>query len=570
MTVMSRLTARLAALSALAACALPLAAIAQPIGSGGSPGGGGSSEAAAPSDGASSRANRGSGARRTRVEPYIEASQIVTAELSPGDDVLTYSVIAAGVDAEVVGLNSAASVSLRYEHRFGWGRRAEDGDILSGIARGYTTVAPGVRIEAGGLAARMRIEDSGASIVGPLRNDDRATQIYSVFAGPSVATQAGDVTITGNYRLGYTRIEEPNAFAIAPGAPAVDVFDESTVHFADVRAGIAPYEVLPVGLGVGAQYFREDVSFLDQRIEDFRARADVTIPVSPTLAFVAGVGYENVRISGRDALRDGAGNPLFGPDGRPLTDGGGPRVIAYDVDGLIWDAGVMWRPSRRTSLEAYVGRRYGTTSFWGTFAYTPNERSSINVAVYDNIAGFGGQVNRALADMPAEFSAIRNPLTGDIGGCVATLEGNGCLANVLGSVRSSTFRARGVIATYALQLGRISTGFGAGYDRRRFIAAPGTLLATYNGVLDENYWLAAYLGTEIDARSNLTANVFANWFKNGIGGDTSAVGAVAAYRRSLTGRLSAIAALGIDGINEEPPLQDFWTASALLGLRYSF
>ncbi|MFD1959317.1 hypothetical protein ACFSHP_09975 [Novosphingobium panipatense] len=37
------------------------------------------------------------------MAPYIEIDQIVTAELSPGDDLLTYTQIAAGVDASVQG-----------------------------------------------------------------------------------------------------------------------------------------------------------------------------------------------------------------------------------------------------------------------------------------------------------------------------------------------------------------------------------------------------------------------------------------------------------------------------------
>jgi len=580
MIVTSRFPAGLGALlalavSALLACALPQHALAQDAGFGAGSGGGPGTEAgSADREGKSTRRSRGgrdAPSRRTTVQPYIEAGQIVTADLSPDDDVLTYSLIAAGVDAEVAGVNNAASVSLRYEHRFGWGR-AEDTDILSGLARGYATIAPGVQIEAGGLAARTRIEQGGSSIVGPLRNDDTVTQIYSVYAGPSISTYAGDVAITANYRIGYTKVEEPDAFVTAPDVPAVDVFDESTAHLAEVHAGVRPYDVLPVGLGVGARYYREDISNLDQRVEDFSARADITIPVTQSVALLGGVGYENVEISSRDALRDGNGDPVVGADGRFVTDKGAPRVLAYDVEGLIWDAGVMWRPSRRTALEAHVGRRYGATSVYGTFAYAPNSRSSFNVAVYDNVAGFGGQVNRALADLPAEFSAVRNPLTGDIGGCVATLEGNGCLSNVLGSIRSATFRARGVMATYALQLGRLSTGVGAGYDRRKFIAARGTVLASANGVVDENYWLAAYLKGQIDARSSFSANVYANWFQTGtgFGGDASSIGATGAYYRSLTSKLSATAAIGIDGVSVDAPFEDFWTASALLGLRYNF
>lgn len=574
---MRRFPAGLVALSALVAAALPLNAAAQSIDygdvSGGGPGGGNAAGADA-SKGSSkgsgrSRGERGSRSKRTSVEPYIEAGQIVDAELSPGNDVLTYSVIAAGIDAEVVGVASAASLSLRYEHRFGWGK-AEDGDLASGIARAYTTVAPGLRIEGGGLATRTRVENSGASIVGPLRDDDSVTQVYSAYAGPSLATRAGDVQVNANYRFGYTKVEEPDAFTAVPGSAPVDVFDESKVHMAEVHAGVQPYEVLPVGIGAGAKYYREDINNLDQRIEDFSARGDITVPITPSFALMGGVGYEDVEISSRDALRDSAGDPVVGPDGRFVTDKGSPRILAFDVDGLIWDAGVLWRPSSRTSLEAHVGRRYGATSYFGTFAYQPNSHSSLNIGVYDNVAGFGGQVNRALAQLPAEFSAVRNPLTGDISGCVATLEGNGCLSGVLGSIRSSTFRARGVTATYAVELGRITAGVGAGYDRRRYIAAPGTVLAVANGVVDENYWMAAYLNGKIDGRSSFSTNVYANWFQNGVGADASAVGATAAYYRHLTDHISATAAVGVDGTNEEAPFQDFWTASALFGVRYSF
>jgi hypothetical protein len=573
MTVMSRHSARLAALSAIVACALPLTAMAQSA-SEGSGSGGGSGAESSKSEGKSTRGERGrrgSGARHTSVQPYIEAAQTVSAELDPGNEVLTYSVIAAGVDAEIAGVNNAASISLRYEHRFGWGKE-EDGDAITGVARAYTTVVPGVRIEAGGLAARSRVDSSGSSVLSPLSNDDSVTQIYSVYAGPSVATRAGDVQINGNYRFGYTKVEQPDSFRAIPGGPIVDVFDESTVHFADLHAGVQPYEILPVGLGVGARYYREDITNLDQRVEDFNARADVTVPVSQSVALMAGVGYENVQISARDAVRDADGFPVPGPGGGYVTDKSGPRILAYDVDGLIWDAGVLWRPSTRTKLEAHVGRRYGSTSVYGTFGYSPNSRSSINVAVYDNVAGFGGQVNRALADLPTEFSAVRNPLTGDIGGCVATLEQSGCLTNVLGSVRSSTFRGRGVMATYALQLGRLTTGIGAGYDRRRFIAAPGTVLASANGVVDENYWLSTYLNGTIDARSGFATSIYANWFRNGTGAsmDASALGASAAYYRNLTDRISATAAVGLDGIYAEAPLPDFWTASARFGVRYNF
>lgn len=573
----SGLSRKLAALAMAGACALPLGAAAQSIGYGNVVGGrsGGSSAADEPTGGdAGSRGARGSrgGSYGTRVTPYIEAAQIVTSELSPGDDTLTYSTLAAGVDATVQGRNNGVAVSLRYEHRFGWGRAA-DMDIVSGLANGYATVVPGVTLHAGGLAARSRVEANGSSVLSPVDvNDDAVTQVYSVYAGPSVSTNAGAVAVNANYRIGYTKVESPDAIVVAPGQPAVDVFDDSVVQLADVHAGVKPGQVLPVGLGAGARYYREDISNLDQRIEDFSARTDVTVPLSNTLALVGGVGYEDVEVSSRDALRDAAGNPVIGPDGRYVTDENAPRLIGYDTSGLIWDAGVIWRPSRRTALEAHVGRRYGSTTYYGSFAYAPSARSSFNVSVYDNVAGFGGQVNRALGDLPTDFEVVRNPLNGGFGGCVSSLEGGSCLGGALGSVRSAAFRARGVMATYSVNSGRFGAGIGGGYDRRKFIGAPGTVLAAANGVVDENYWAAAFINRRLDRNSGIRGDLYANWFQSGssFAGDGTALGASASYYRNLTRRLVANAAVGIDGIERDAPLTDQWIASALLGLRYSF
>lgn len=578
----SRLLRALAAMAAAGACALPLAAMGQslPYGNvgGGGPAGNGDDRAASGGsassgrEGRGPRGGRGTGNYGVRITPYIEAAQLVTSQLSPGDDTLTYSILAAGVDGSVQGRNNGAAVSLRYEHRFGWGR-AEDGDTISGLANGYATVVPGVTLHGGGLAARSRVEANGAAVISPLDTTrDIVTQVYSVYAGPSVATNVGAIAIDANYRIGYSKVETPDALIVTPGEPAVDVFDDSVVQLAEIHAGAAPGAVLPVGIGAGAKYYREDVSNLDQRIEDFAARADVTLPLTNTLALVGGVGYEDVEISGRDAVRDASGNPVIGPDGRYVTDESGPRLLAYDTSGLIWDVGVLWRPSRRTALEAHVGRRYGSTTYYGSFAYAPNARSAINVSVYDNIAGFGGQVARTLDALPTDFEVVRNPLSGGIGGCISSLDGGGCLSNALGSVRSSAFRARGVMASYNMGNGRLGAGIGAGYDRRKFIGAPGTVLAAANGVVDENTWLAGFVNYRLDRDSGIRGDVYANWFQSGstLSGDGTALGASASYYRNLTRRLTATAALGVDGIDRDAPLVDEWIASALVGMRYSF
>ena len=515
---------------------------------------------------------------RVKLTPYIEAQQVVFAELQPGNDVVTYSIIAAGVDAAIRGRNNEGSVSVRYERRFGWGDNAQDSDAISGVARFSSAVIPNtLSIEAGALAARNSIESNGAALNNGLNFGDSVTQIYSVYAGPSLRTNVDDVQVSGSYRLGYSRVESPDAIPVAAGQPAIDLFDESVVHSAAIRAGTRPGDYLPVGVGIGAGYNREDVSNLDQRVEDLHVRGDVTLPVGNDLSLVGGVGWEKVEVSSRDAVRDPVtGDPVVGRDGRFVTDKTAPRVLAYQSEGLIWDAGVMWRPSRRTALEAHVGRRYGSMTYYGSFAYAPSARTSLNVSVYDTVAGFGGQLNNALANLPTQFQTQRNPFSGNIGGCVqaegSVSAGQGtCLNSALGGVRSAVFRSRGVTGSLAINAGRLSYGVAAGYDQRKFLAAPGTALAAANGVIDENVWLAAFLSGRIDRNSSFSTNAYANWYQSGdpLLGDTRGLGATAAYYRSITSKLSATAAVGVDGVTREN-LVDIWSAQALVGVRYSF
>lgn len=509
--------------------------------------------------------------RAVNVQPYIEVSQILTAQLSPESDQLTFTQVAAGVDTNIRGRNSGASVSVRYERNFTYGDDDVDSDTVSGIARGYLSVVPqNLTLQAGALAARTRIDPGGAVSANPLVSDEATNQIYSVFAGPDFQTRAGALEIAGSGRVGYNRFEADNALFSSAGDP-IDTFDDSTTYTGRVAVGTAPGDLLPIGVAVSAGGFQEDVSNLDQRVRDVFVRGDVTIPVTPTIALVGGVGYEDVEVSSRDALLDADGNFLRDEDGRLVTDSASERLIAFDVDGLLWDAGILWRPSSRTSLEARVGQRYDSTTYYGTFSYVPSDRSSLAVNVYDGISGFGGVLNNSLAQLGSDFQAQRNPLSGDFGGLVQSDDGVG-LVNPLGSVRSSAFRGRGIAASYQQSIGRLNAAIGVGYDRRSFIAAQGSALAGVNGLVDESYYVIGSLSRNIGQSGTLTTNAYANQFQTSgdDNGDLTAFGASAAYSRLIAGRLSARAAVALDYFDSEFSDEDFATASALLGLRYDF
>lgn len=508
--------------------------------------------------------------RAVTIQPYIEVSQVLTAQLSPVSDELTYTQVAAGVDTSIQGRRSGASVSLRYERNFTYGDDQVETDTISGIARGYLSIVPqSLTLQAGALANRSRADGGGAVAANPLASDDASNQIYSAYIGPDFKTRVGAVEIAADAKVGYNRFETDNAVFDANG-DQVDVFDDSITYGGRVAVGTRPGDILPVGVAVSAGGFQEDLSNLDQRVRDVYARADVTIPVSPTFAVVGGVGYENVEVSSRDAVRDANGDPVFDDNGRLVTDSASDRLVAFDVDGLLWDVGVLWRPSSRTSLEARVGQRYDSTTYYGTFSYQPSSTDSLAIAVYDGISGFGGVVNNSLSGVSSNFQAQRNPFSGDFGGLVSSNDGVG-LVNPLGSIRSSAFRGRGVNASYTTQLGRFNAAIGAGYDRRSFIAAAGSALEAVDGVVDESYYVTGSLSTDIGRSGALAANVYANWFNsNTDNGDLKAVGASAAYSHTLAGKLSARAALAVDYFDSEFSDEDFATASALLGLRYDF
>ncbi len=328
---------------------------------------------------------------------------------------------------------------------------------------------------------------------------------------------------------------------------------------------------LPFGWSVGGGWEREDGGQLDQRFEGKYVRADVTVPVSSSLALVGGVGYEDIEISERDAVRDVNGVPVVGDDGRLVTDETSPRLLSYDQDGIIWDAGVLWRPSRRTSLEARFGQRYGSETYYGSFGYQPNQSTALNISVYDTVSGFGNLLNDNLASLGTSFSSGRNPLSGELNGCAFGQTSSLCFNDVLQSAASSSFRARGVNGQLTYSTGGWDSGLGVGYARRSYFASQLGAVAAVDGLVDENYYANLSVGRQLDTYSRFDANIYANLLDSGFAGapNVLGLGANAAYYRQILPGLQGTAAVGVDSFDQDGFDSEI-TASALLGLRYDF
>lgn len=517
------------------------------------------------------KAKRGGGSNRPRVEvsPYIEAQQVVFSDLNDGD-VLTYSTVAAGIDASIQTRRAEAQLNLRYERVITYDDDMEDSDIVTGMARGSVALTPNFSFEAGGVAARSKVDGRGASASNLVGNPDNVTQVYSVYAGPTFSAQAGPLSVNAAYRAGYTKVESADSGPLPPGQPELGYFDDSVSQLGTVSVGMQPGE-LPIGWALSGSWQREDAGELDQRFEGKYARADVTLPVSHSLALVGGVGYENIKVSERDAIRDGFGDPVIDANGRYVTDPSSPRLTAYEQDGVFWDAGLMWRPSSRTAFEARYGHRYDSDTYYGSFSYVPNDTTAINVSAYDTVTGFGSMLSNALDNLPTSFRSSRNPLTGDIGSCAFAQTGGFCLNDALQTASSASFRQRGVTAALSTSAGGWDTGIAVGYNRRKFLVSQLGAQAVLDGVTDQNYFAVAYAGTDLTRRTRLDLNAYGSYFDPGLAGasNVTAAGANAALYHQILNGLSASAAVGLDAYKQEDFDREI-TASALFGLRYSF
>jgi hypothetical protein len=507
------------------------------------------------------------------VIPYIEVQQGALVDLNGDGDVLTYTALAAGVDASINTPRAQGTISYRYERRFPWNDNTADQSIHNGLARGSLQLVPKVlTLDGGAIATRTRTDIRGSAPTFFFGDNDNITQIYGGYVGPTLTTRVGPLDVGADYRFGYVRAQSNANFLLAPGQPRLDTFDDATSHTVDASVGM-PSGRLPFGWKVIGGYTREDAGQLDQRFAAKLARGEIVVPVSPTLALTAGVGYEDLESSERAPLRDANGVPVVNRRGRYVTDKSSPRLLSYDQEGLIYDAGVIWRPNRRTTLIARVGHRYGGFTAIGSLDWRMTRNSGLQVNVYDGIESFGRSLTRGLNDIPTGFVLQRNPLIDNISGCIfGTTPGTGgCLDNAFQSLTTANFRSRGVNVLYTLEQGRWTYGFGGSYNNRKYLAPVQGNLFTLNGVRDESWQLQGNASRVLNARSTVNGALFANWYKSGIAGssDVSSLGATASYYHTFGRRLSGQASAGVytyDSANFDAQA----AAQLLFGLRYQF
>ncbi|MGQ0558183.1 MAG: hypothetical protein ACT4OE_01145 [Sphingosinicella sp.] len=502
--------------------------------------------------------------QRSQIRPYLEVSQVVSHDID-GGDTLTYTTAAAGVDGIVRSRRITVALSYRYQRNFDYQTPLGDTDMHSGVAMVNAQVIPGaLQFDAGAMATRTGGEGRalGTTV------SDPSVEVYSFFAGPSLSARAGPVAITGIYRLGYVMIDDDNP----TGGPREDL-DSSIAHNATASIGMAP-GLLPIGWTVGAGHVRsENEGEFNHLFQGTYVRGDVVVPLSPTFAVTAGIGYEDIEASQLDFARDAAGNPVIGPDGRPRADPARPRVLTYQISGLIYDAGLIWRPTAHTELQARAGHRYGGTTVMGNLTHRFGPRSGVNLTVFDTVETFSNRLVNNISSLPQGFQVQRDPLTGAIGGCVFGNDPGSavCIDQTLQTIRGHSARSRGAGLVFSGS-GRLwSWGAGASYVHNRFGRPADPVFNLLGPVETQSLSLNASLGRQLSRTSQVGFSTFASWFDTNAAGAEPVFSAGGTLGHSLSflfDRLQLNSSLGL--YHTDDGVQANTVGSAQLGLRLSF
>jgi hypothetical protein len=512
-------------------------------------------------------------AARTTITPYLQVEQVFSADLSghQTDDV-TYTGVGAGVDVQFDSNHLHGQIDYQYNHYFSWSKHYGDTDLHQGLARLDYAIAPGLSLDASGIATRAR-GSLNRSSPGLLNGDfDNTNQVYGIDVGPTYAGHLGDFDINAGYKFGYVKSTDGTGIDLGPGSAVLSNNFTDISHTAGASIGQRPGVTLPFGWTVSGGFVRDEVQFLDARYTGKFGRVDIEQPVSPTLALLAGAGYQADTAGQAALLTDANGNAILTSNRHLQADHSKPRVLSYDQSGLVWDVGVLWRPSSRTYLKIRGGQRYGQTVVTGEFNHQLTPTATIQVVAYDDITSFGRQLSGGIGGLPTSFSSPITAVPISLSGCVFGANGGpgGCIPG-LSSVNANFYRSRGVSGMISVQRGLWTWGLGVNYDNRHYFAPhDDSLASTFDGVDENTVTVNGVVQRRLSQVSSITGNIYAAWYDSGLANSRhfTTYGATASYNRNFSRRLSGDASVSVYSGSGGNIDQDV-VGSAQVGVRYS-
>ncbi len=515
-------------------------------------------------------------AERPEFGAFLDLQQVTEAQLSGGgldSSDVTYTEVAGNVSGRISNRRIVASGTFRLSYRI-----PERGDVgktvnKDGVMRIQANlIDEWLTADAGVIVTRSRIDPSGAAQQTNRAVSRNLTQTYSTFFQPAFAHRFGDVGASASYRYAYTK-NEGRLGSSATTGPLTDRFDASTDQTLMASVGMAQ-SALPFDWQISAAHRAENATNLAKHTRAVNVIGDVKVPLGGVFALAGSAGYERTRISERKALVDPlTGIPVVSSTGRFIVDPASPRILTYDVDGVIADAGVIWRPSRHARAELRGGYRYGGASVTGLIEIQPDDRTSFSLAITDQIDSFGQGVSAGLAGSGPDLNLGAIDNNSSFQDCLfgkARGSGGSCLGSSLGGASAKSYRERGVNMLFTRTMRNWTVGASAGYARRTYIDDP-TSTVSLAGVVDQNFFSNLTMSRRLTRTSGLSFSFTGNLFKNGqVGASDVMAGSFSSnYNRSFGRNIQLQANISVDASKQENSTADV-SGRARVGLQYQF
>jgi hypothetical protein len=414
---------------------------------------------------------------RVKLEPRISVRQTFSDNVSLDDrnkDSGFITTIAPGFALTIDGPRIQGSLNYDLNYRVGISapvfdkfRHSAAGRINAEVLREF------LFLESGIVATLLSQDPRGAISTNLDNNNPNINNIFTGFAGPYVRQRLGDVaSFQGGYRFSTTLVDRNQNNAFLGSGDILDATRQlganSQTHnlYATLSSGPAFQRFRwNASVNYEAENIRDNVQ---ERYRSRTANLGLEYPINRYLSLLGSAGYEKTTSTILETNVTPARDPLTGQDipgtVRSLTIGPN-RIENFATDGLVWDAGFRFSPTRRTDITVRGGRRFGDTTFNVTGLKKIGKKSEVSFSYGDSLDSLGRLLTRQLGDITTStaltgrfrtglfpLSSI-DPLTG--------LFSNGRLA-----VNSGTFRNRSASLSYTFDA-QPWTANGSIYVQRR-------------------------------------------------------------------------------------------------------
>jgi hypothetical protein len=336
-------------------------------------------------------------------------------------------------------------------------------------------------LDAGGTASQYATDLRGFNATNPDDESSNQTQIFSGYVEPSVVQRLGDfATFQGRYRLGAVSADSPREGLTSPGSIGLDpsdglgsrltdsIMQTASVSLASTRA------TNTINWSLNAQGTHEDVDQLNQEYRGYSAGGELRYRISRKLELIGSGGYEDIENTQDSILFDDAtGLPDLDEDGHFQIDPDMPRRTAYDFNGVYWNAGFRYTPSRRTSFEFRAGERYGSANFFLDFNHRSRSGLSVRANFQQTLNSFSRLLTLYENGVPVGMTRVSGMDRLGVPLCAYGIDpesdDDSCLRGLTQSLTPATFKSDRGLLTVSRKLEALTWSATAFYDKRRYV-----------------------------------------------------------------------------------------------------